>query len=104
MSLKDHIDKKNDKYSIGSMAKLKAAMKHKISKTFVGSLESIELEISKLNIDSRTRNNFLKAVRRRILGLGNDQIRNMEIELEKYNVEFIPYHVEFKSVEVKNEE
>lgn len=97
MSLRDHLDKKTDKYWVGSKEKLKSAMKHKIKRTFVGSLEILESEL-------RNQPELYKRVRAKILSLGNDQVRNMEVELEKYNIEFIPYHIEFRSIKEKDDE
>ena len=86
-----HLEKRTDKYSIGSREKLRAAMRHKIKRTFVGCLDAVERELLP---DDKEK---FKKIRSKILSLGNDQIRNMETELEKYNVEFIPYHVEFRA-------
>lgn len=62
-------------------------MRHKIKRTFVGALAAIEEEVN-------DKEKF-KKIRSRILSIGNDQIRNMETELEKYNIEFIPYQITF---------
>ena len=91
-----HLEKKDDNYSLGSREKLKAAMRHKIKRTFVGCLEALEHELAGGGPEDRAK---FKKLRSRILSIGNDQIRNMEAELEKYNVEFIPYHIEFKVIE-----
>ena len=88
MRLGKHADRKDDNYSRGSREKLKASMRHKIKRTFVGALDAVEKEV-----DDRE---LFKKIRSRILSIGNDQIRNMEMELEKYNIEFIPYQVTFK--------
>ena len=86
--LKKHTEKKEDNYSKGSRNKLKAAMKHKIKKTFVESLNAVEEE---LGPNEKER---FKRIRSKILSVGNDQIRNMEMELEeRYNIEFIPYQI-----------
>ncbi len=91
--LEKHIEKKIDNYSIGSRQKLKAAMRHKVKRTFVGALDAIEKE---LGVPASKENEELfKKLRSKILSIGNDQIRNMEVELERYNIEFIPYHVKF---------
>jgi hypothetical protein len=87
--LKDHLERKEDSYSKGSRKKLSAAMTNKIKRTFVGCLDVVERELGE---DSEE----FKRIRRKVLGIGNDQIRNMQMELEKYNVEFIPYHIELE--------
>ena len=101
--LKKHTEKKMDRYSLGSRKKLGASVKHKITRTFVGALDAVESEISKLNIPESMSIGFKNAVRRKILGMGNDQIRNIEVELEQYNIEFIPYHLEMKVIPLKEE-
>lgn len=83
--LEKHTEKKIDNYSIGSRQKLKAAMRHKIKRTFVEALNAVESEI--------TDKEMFKRIRSKILSVGNDQIRNMETELERYNIEFIPYQI-----------
>lgn len=86
--LREHLEKKTDKYSKGSKKKLQKAIVHRIKKTFVTCLEELE--------DCGLSDEEFNKLRKRILGVGNDQIRNIEAELEKYNVEFIPYHIELK--------
>jgi len=85
--LEKHTEKKEDNYSIGSRQKLKAAMRHKIKRTFVEALNAVEAELAP---EERER---FKRIRSKILSVGNDQIRNMETELERYNIEFIPYQI-----------
>jgi|SRR5690606_14192227 len=99
MSLKKHLEKKTDKYSIGSREKLKAAMRHKIKKTFVSCLNLIESELVDKNIVS---DETFRTIRSKVLDIGNDQVRNMENELEKYNIEFIPYHIELKVIPMED--
>ena len=96
--LEKHTEKKIDNYSIGSRQKLKAAMRHKIKRTFVAALDAIETE---LHADENDR---FKRIRGKILSAGNDQVRNMEIELERYNIEFIPYQIKFVSPDKMPEE
>jgi len=91
-----HLEKKDDNYSLGSREKLRAAMRHKLKRTFVGCLDAMEREFLNGSLEDKEK---FKRIRGRILSIGNDQIRNMEVELEKYNVEFIPYHVEFRVIE-----
>jgi hypothetical protein len=97
--LREHRQKKKDKYSVGSKEKLKAAIRHKIKRTFVGALDAIERELDEWDFSTKEKDDFMYVIRRKVLGVGNDQIRNMETELDKYNIEFIPYHIEFKVLE-----
>ena len=85
--LEKHTEVKEDNYSIGSRQKLKAAMRHKLKRTFVGALAAIEAELGPAETER------FKRIRSQILSIGNDQIRNMETELERYNIEFIPYQI-----------
>ncbi|TFH25909.1 hypothetical protein E4G67_00185 [Candidatus Bathyarchaeota archaeon] len=93
--LSNHIKLAEDNWSIGSKKKLKVSTRHKMKKIFVGILYELDKEKSSGNIDEDT----FKRLRSRILNLGNEQVRNMEIELdERYNVEALNYHIEFKVV------
>jgi hypothetical protein len=96
--LEKHTEKKQDNYSIGSRQKLKAAMRHKIKRTFVAALDAVETE---LRPEERDR---FKRIRGKILSAGNDQVRNMEIELERYNIEFIPYQIKILPLEARPKE
>jgi hypothetical protein len=97
------MERRTEKYWLGSKEKLKAAMRHKIKRAFVGSLDAIERELDEWEFSEKDKDQFMTAIRRRILGNGNDQIRNMESELDKYNVEFMPYHIEFREVELEGD-
>jgi hypothetical protein len=92
--LGEYKEKRHDKYAKGSSKKLRAAMKHKIKRTFIGTLDALEQELRASNIPNWE--DVFKKMRARILTIGNDQLRNVDIEIDKYNVEFIPYHIEFK--------
>lgn len=87
MSLGKHTKVASDNYSKGSKKKLQKNIVHRIKKIFVTCLDLIEDELTfeQFNI-----------VRKKILGVGNDQIRQLEAELQRYNVEYIPYHIEMK--------
>lgn len=97
-----HLEKKEDTYSRGSKEKLKASMRNKLTRTFVGCLSAIESEL--LATGKPEDKERFKRLRSRILSTGNDQIRNMEAELEKYNIEYIPYHIEFRVATERQEE
>jgi hypothetical protein len=100
MSLRKHTEKKTDNYSKGSRDKLKAAMRHKIKRTFVGALDAVEKELlSSGNASDKER---FKRIRSKVLSIGNDQIRNMEVEMDKYNIEFIPYHIDIPCIPLKD--
>jgi hypothetical protein len=93
--LSNHIKLAEDNWSIGSKKKLKVSMRHKMKKIFVGILDVLDKEKLNGNIDEDTH----KRVRSRVLNIGNEQIRNMELELDaRYNIEALNYHIEFKVV------
>lgn len=93
--LSNHIDLATDNWSVGSKKKLKVSVRHKMKKIFVGILDILDKEKASGNIDEET----FKRIRSRVLNIGNEQIRNMEIELDnRYNIEALNYHVEFKVV------
>lgn len=90
MRLGKHTELKTDNYSRGSKKKLTKSIVHKIKRTFVACLDAVEKELGE---DSEE----FKRIRRRVLGIGNDQIRNVETEIqERYNVEYVPYSIEMK--------
>ena len=91
--LSDHIKHKDDNWSIASKNKLKASTRHKMRKTFVGILKELDIEKANGTISEDTH----RRLRSKVLGMGNDGVRNMETELDsRYNVEFVNYHIEFK--------
>lgn len=93
--LSQHTEKRTDNWSVGSKKKLKASMRHKMRRIFVGVLDALDAEKSSGNIDPAT----AAKLRSKILNIGNDQIRNMEMELEdRYNVEALNYHIDFKVI------
>jgi hypothetical protein len=93
--LSDHIDIKDDNWSVGSKKKLKVSMRHKMKRIFVGTLNLLDAELESGNISPET----FARVRSRILSIGNDQIRHMEEEIDaRYNVEALNYHVQFKVI------
>jgi hypothetical protein len=92
--LREHADKKDDRWSVGSRNKLKASMRYKIRRVFAACLDIIEHE---LELSKKDKGAFEK-VRKKILGIGNDQIRNMEAELERYNISYIPYHIDMEVI------
>lgn len=95
--LREHADKKTDKWSVGSRNKLKASMRYKIRRVFAACLDIIEHE---LGLPREDRELFDK-IRKKILGIGNDQIRNMEAELERYNISYIPYHLDMTVISLE---
>ena len=95
--LSDHIDVKEDNWSVGSKKKLKVSMRHKMKRIFASILDTLDTERESGNIEASDK--AFKKIRSKILNIGNDQIRCMEIELdERFNVEALNYHTLFKVV------
>jgi len=93
--LSRHTDKKTDNWSVSSKKKLKAAVEHKMNRIFVGILDVLDTA----KIEGKMEEDEFQKIRSKILNIGNDQIRNIRKELDdRYNVEFIPYQIEFKII------
>ena len=91
--LSKHTEINRDNWSVGSKKKLKASMRHKMRRIYVGFLDALDAEKTRGLISSEV----AARLRSKALNMGNDQIRNMEMEIEeRYNVEAINYHTEFK--------
>jgi len=91
--LSKHVSKADDNWAISSKKKLKASVEHKCKRIFVGVLDLLDKERLAGNIPEEV----FVSLRSKILNAGNDQIRNLKKEIDdRYNVEFIPYHMEFK--------
>jgi hypothetical protein len=93
MRLGKHIEVKTDNWSKSSKKKLSKAVEHKMKRVYVGFLDSLDREVLAGNISKECAGRL----RSKILNIANDQIRNVNLELEKYNVEFIAYHYEFRN-------
>lgn len=93
MRLGKHIDKKTDNWSKGSKKKLDKAIEHKMKRIYVGVLDALDREVQDGYMSKET----AARLRAKILNIGNDQIRNIKLELDKYNVEFIAYHIEIRN-------
>ncbi len=94
MRLGKHISKDDNNWAVSSGKKLKASMRFKMKKIYVSILNELDNEKSDGKIDLDTFNRL----RSRVLNMGNDQVRSMESEIdERYNVEFLNYHVEFRN-------
>jgi hypothetical protein len=98
MRLGKHIEIKTDSWSVGSKKKLSKAVEHKMKRIYVALLDALDKEVTEGKITKDCSNRL----RSKILNIGNDQIRNMNLELDKYNVEFIAYHYEFKNPPVED--
>lgn len=96
--LREHLEKKSDNWHVKSRNKLRKSVSHKLKRTFVGCLDVIEKE---LDLEDEELARAFRKMRYKILGIGNDQIRYMEAELERYNISYIPYTYEMKVVPIE---
>jgi len=92
--LSQHIEIMNDSWSLASKKKLDASICHKMKRIYVGILDSLDKELTDGTIDEEAFDRLMS----KILNIGNDQIRNMKLELQRYNIEFVNYHIEFKII------
>jgi hypothetical protein len=93
MRLGKHIEEKTDNWSVKSKKKLVQAVTHKMKRIYVGILDALDKEVTAGNISKE----LSQKLRSKVLNIANDQIRNMGLELDKYNIEFICYHVKFQN-------
>jgi len=89
----------DDQWSVSSKIKLMKFAVHKIKRLYVSILEALDLELSSGSMDKKTHGRLRSVV----LDNANDQIRNLKNELEnRYNVEFVPYHIDMKVVDMED--
>lgn len=93
MRLGKHTEKRTDNWSVGSKKKLSKAVEHKMKRIYVAVLDALDKEVVSGSISK----DVAGRLRSRVLNIANDQIRNMQLELDKYNVEFIAYHIELRN-------
>lgn len=86
---KDNLTKEQySKYKDQSKEKLLNFCKTKITNTMIGALDILEKHLDLNNVEA---NEWYMAVRKEILDNGNNQIRHLEDELERYDVEWVRY-------------
>jgi len=90
------------KYKIDSKERLKKIAAKKIQTTMIGALDSIEQHLGFLwdeDEDGKVNSALQDAydlVRQEILDRGNDQIRNLNTELDQYDIEWLRYNLKLK--------
>ena len=94
---KDVEVQKKSKYKTESKERLKKIARKKIQTTMIGALDTIEKHLSFLWEDDSEQSEQLReiyaSVRQEILDRGNDQIRNLDNELNQYDIEWLRYHL-----------
>jgi transcription termination factor Rho len=86
------------KYKNDSKERLKKIARKKIQTTMIGALDSIEKHFGFLwEEDEEGRNSGLRdtyeLVRQEILDRGNEQMRNLDHELNQYDIEWLRYQL-----------
>jgi transcription termination factor Rho len=94
---RDFETNKKAKYKIDSKERLKKISRKKIQTTMIGALDTIEKHLGFLWEDdsrqSKQLRDIYETVRQEILDRGNDQIRNLDSEINQYDVEWLRYHL-----------
>ena len=85
--------KQSVKYKTDSKQRLKNISKKKIQTTMIGALDSIEKHLGFLWEDEENLKKIYDIVRQEILDRGNGQIRNLEAELDQYDIEWLRYNI-----------
>ena len=85
--------RKRAKYKIDSKNRLQTIATKKIQTTMIGALDSIEKHLSFLWEDDIELKEAYELVRQEILDRGNTQIRNLENELNQYDIEWLRYNI-----------
>jgi len=78
-----------------SKKRLKSAVNKKMTTIMIGSLAIIEEELVKNSSDIELQSVY-DIVRQRILDLGNNQIRNVNLEIDSYDIESNRYQFNFR--------
>ena len=90
-------ERRQDKFKADSKERLKKIARKKIQTTMIGALDTIEKHLGFLWEDdsqqSRQLREIYSNVRQEILDRGNDQIRNLDNELNQYDIEWLRYHL-----------
>jgi len=90
------------KYRVDSKERLKKIARKKIQTTMIGALDTIEKHLGflwgpdedgELSNEARQLKEIYNRVRQEILDRGNGQIRNLDTELEQYDVEWLRFNL-----------
>lgn len=95
------MDRKQDIVHERSKTRLKKEVKKRIQTTMIGSLSSIEKyfgflwgeESDELTKDQLRMRDIFEDMRTEILDKGNTQLRNVDSEIENYDVTWNKYHI-----------
>lgn len=95
------MDRKKDLINERSKTRLKKEVKKRIQTTMIGSLSSIEKyfgflwgeESDDLSKDQEKMRDIFEDMRTEILDKGNAQLRNVDSEIENYDITWNKYHI-----------
>ena len=95
------MDRKKDIVNERSKTRLKKEVKKRIQTTMIGSLSSIEKhfgflwgeESDELTKDQLRMRDIFEDMRTEILDKGNAQLRNLDSEIENYDITWNKYHI-----------
>lgn len=96
------MDRKQDIVNERSKTKLKKEVKKRIQTTMIGALSSIEKYFgflwgeefdNELTKDQERMRDIFEDMRTEILDKGNSQLRNVDAEIENYDVTWNKYHI-----------
>lgn len=88
-----NIQRREDMYALKSKKLLNKLIKECIQKVFGGSLYIIESELKDMFEKSPK---LYQQIRQKILRLGNNELRSIAKELDRFNIESIPCTILFK--------
>jgi hypothetical protein len=92
--LKNNLEqKKKIKYKKDSNDRLKKIARKKIQTTMIGALDTVEKHLGFLWENDSKMRVIYETVRQEILDRGNNQMRNLDSEIEQYDVEWLRYNL-----------
>jgi hypothetical protein len=109
----DYRQKRSDKYKVDSKERLSKIVRKKVETTMIGALSSIEENFgflwsnedgSPLTDEQLTMKELYQIVRSEILDRGNNQARNVEVELSQYEIEWLKYSMTMPVIPKKDKE
>lgn len=103
---------RDKKYKIESKERLSKVLKKKIETTMIGALSSMEEHLGflwenngkALTKDQELMKSLYNKIRSEILDKGNNQARNIDIELSQYDIEWLRYSIQLPVIPTNKKE
>lgn len=103
---------RDKKYKIESKERLSKVLKKKIETTMIGALSSMEEHLGflwdnngkPLTKDQELMKSLYNKIRSEILDKGNNQARNIDIELSQYDIEWLRYSIQLPVIPTNKKE